>query len=322
MGDYRQLTQEQRYGISTLMQTGHNQTTIAEVIGVHQSTTSRELKRNKGLRGYRYNQAHEIATVRRKEKAKPRIDAGTWAFIERLIQKEWSPEQINGWMKKEMGYSVSHERIYQHILQDKQSGGQLYLHLRCRKKRRKRYGSHDRRGQIPNRVSIDERPRIVDSRRRYGDWEVDAIIGRKHQQAIVSLAERKSRLALIRQVDRKTSQQVSQAVMELLSPVKHRVHTITGDNGKEFSGHQEIAKWLDTDFYFAHPYASWERGLNENTNGLIRQYFPKSRDFASITDSEIQTVMDKLNNRPRKCLGFKTPNQVFFGIKPNVALSS
>lgn len=322
MGDYRQLTQEQRYGISTLMQTGHNQTKIAEVIGVHQSTISRELKRNKGLRGYRHKQAHDLATARRKEKAKPRIDAGTWAFIERLIQQEWSPEQISGWMKMEMGYSVSHERIYQYILQDKQTGGKLYLHLRCRKKRRKRYGSHDRRGQIPHRISIDERPRIVDSRCRYGDWEVDTIIGRKHQQAIVSLAERKSRLALIRKVERKTSQQVSLAVMELLRPVKHRVHTITGDNGKEFSGHQEIAKLLDTDFYFAHPYASWERGLNENTNGLIRQYFPKSRNFASITDSEIQTVMDKLNNRPRKCLGFKTPNQVFSGIKPNVALSS
>ena len=322
MGDYRQLTQEQRYGIYSLQQTGHNQATIAEVIGVHQSTISRELKRNKGLRGYRYKQAHEMATARRKGKAKPRIDAGAWAFIERLIQKEWSPEQISGWMKNEMGYSVSHERIYQHILQDKQSGGKLYLHLRCRKKRRKRYGSHERRGQIPNRTSIDERPRIVDSRHRYGDWEVDTIIGSRHQQAIVSLAERKSRLALIRKVDRKTSEQVSQAVTELLGSVKHRVHTITGDNGKEFSGHQEIAKSLSANFYFAHPYASWERGLNENTNGLIRQYFPKSRDFASITDSEILTVMNKLNNRPRKCLGFKTPNQVFFGIKPNVALDS
>lgn len=322
MGHYRQLTQEQRYGINMLLKTGHNRSEIAVGIGVHKSTISRELKRNRGLRAYRHKQAHDLATARRKQKARPRINAGAWAFIERLVQKEWSPEQISGWMKNELDYSVSHERIYQHILQDKQTGGKLYLHLRCRKKRKKRYGSHDRRGQIPNRVSIDERPRIVDSRRRYGDWEVDTIIGRKHQQAIVSLAERKSRLALIRKVDRKTSQQVSQAVTELLRPVKHRVHTITGDNGKEFSGHQEIAKWLDTDFYFAHPYASWERGLSENTNGLIRQYFPKNKDFTTITDSDIQTVMDRLNNRPRKCLGFKTPNQVFFGIKPNVALDS
>ncbi|MBA7568018.1 IS30 family transposase ISAeca1 [subsurface metagenome] len=301
MGDYRQLTQEQRYGIYALLRTGHNQTEIAAGIGVHKSTISRELKRNKGLRGYRYKQAHEMATARWKEKVKPRIDAGTWAFIERLIQQEWSPEQISGWMKNEMGYSISHERIYQHILQDKQSGGNLYRHLRCRKKRKKRYGSHDRRGQIPNRISIDERPFIVDSRLRYGDWEVDTIIGRRHQQAIVSLAERKSRLALIQKVDRKTSQQVSHTVTELLRPVKHRVHTITADNGKEFSGHQKMAISLDANFYFAHPYASWERGLNENTNGLIRQYFPKSRDFTTITDSEIQTVMDKLNNRPRKC---------------------
>ncbi len=322
MGDYRQLAQEQRYAIFTLLQTGHNQTKIAAGIGVHKSTISRELRRNKGLRGYRHKQAHDLAQARKRQKARRRIDAGTWAFIERLIQKEWSPEQISGWMKNEMGYSISHERIYQYILQDKQTGGQLYQHLRCRKKRKKRYGSHDRRGQIPNRIFIDERPIIVDSRHRYGDWEVDTIIGRRHQQAIVSLAERKSRLALIQKVDRKTSQQVSQAVTELLGSVKHRVYTITADNGKEFSGHQKIAKSLDANFYFAHPYASWERGLNENTNGLIRQYFPKSRDFVTITDSEIQSAMDKLNNRPRKCLGFKTPNQVFFGIKPDVALSS
>ena len=322
MGHYRQLTQEQRYGINMLLKTGHNRSEIAVGIGVHKSTISRELKRNRGLRAYRHKQAHDLATARRKQKARPRIDAGAWAFIERLVQKEWSPEQISGWMKNELDDSVSHERIYQHILQDKQTGGKLYLHLRCRKKRKKRYGSHDRRGQIPNRVSIDERPRIVDSRPRYGDWEVDTVIGRKHQQAIVSLAERKSRLALIRKVDRKTSQQVSQAVTELLRPVKHCVYTITGDNGKEFSGHQEIAKWPDTDFYFAHPYASWERGLSENTNGLIRQYFPKNKDFTTIIDSDIQTVMDRLNNRPRRCLGFKTHNQVFFGIKSNVALSS
>ncbi len=322
MGHYRHLIQEQRYAINMLLKTDHNHTEIAGVIGVHKSTISRELRRNKGLRGYRHKQAHDQATARRKGKTKLRIDADTWVFIERLIQKEWSPEQIRGWMKNEMGYSVSHERIYQHILQDKQAGGRLYLHLRCRKKRKKRYGSHDRRGQIPNRISIDERPFIVDSRCRLGDWEVDTIIGRRHQQAIVSLAERKSRLTLIQKVDRKTSLQVSQSVIELLRPVQHRVHTITGDNGKEFSGHQEIAKFLDTDFYFAHPYSSWERGLNENTNGLIRQYFPKGRDFATITDREIQSAMDKLNNRPRKCLGFKTPNQVFLGIKPNVALGS
>ena len=151
---------------------------------------------------------------------------------------------------------------------------------------------------------------------------MDTIKGGKHQQAIVSLAERKSRLAFIRKVERKTSQRVSQAVMGLLRPVQHRVHTITADNGQEFADHETIASGLDAGFYFAHPYASWERGLSENTNGLIRQYFPKSKDFTTITDREIQTATDSLNNRPRKCLGFKTPNQVFFGNKPDVALSS
>jgi len=289
MGHYQQLTREQRYGIYTLLKTGHNQSEIAAGIGVHKSTISRELGRNKGLRGYRHKQAHDLATARRKEKVRPRIDAGTWAFIERLIRKEWSPEQISGWMKNEMGYSVSHERIYQHILQDKQTGGDLYRHLRCRKKRKKRYGSYDRRGQIPNRIPIDKRPSVVDSRYRYGDWEVDTIIGRRHQQAIVSLTERKSRLSFIQKVDRKTSQQVSQAVIELLRPEQHRVHTITADNGKEFAGHETIATDLEAGFYFAHPYSSWERGLNENTNGLIRQYFPKRAE----TSQPSQTVIHK-----------------------------
>jgi transposase, IS30 family len=155
-----------------------------------------------------------------------------------------------------------------------------------------------------------------------GDWEVDTIIGRGHQQAIVSITERKSRLALIRKVQRKTADLVGEAVCDLLKPISRRVHTITADNGKEFAKHETIAKQLEADFYFAHPYSSWERGLNENTNGLIRQYFPKQQNFKTITDEQILQAMEKINNRPRKCLGFKTPNQVFFGLNPDVALTS
>ena len=218
--------------------------------------------------------------------------------------------------------SISHEWIYQYIYQDKLYGGTLHQHLRCKKKRRKRYGSYDRRGQIINRVSIDERPAIVDKRKRIGDWELDTVIGKAHKQAIVTITERKTRLSLIRKVKFKTAENVADAIIELLGPMKKWVKTLTADNGKEFAFHERIAKALNAKFYFAHPYSSWERGLNENTNGLIRQYLPKKTDFKKVTQKQIDNVMEKLNNRPRKCLGFKTPNQVFFGINPTVALQS
>jgi IS30 family transposase len=298
-----------------------NQSEIASLINVHKSTISRELRRNRGMRGYRPKQAHEFGLNRRK-KAKCRIQASTWTLTETLLRKEWSPEQISGWLKENYGLQISHEWIYQHILMDKQAGGDLYRHLRCQKKRRKRYGSYDRRGRLKNRVSIDERPVIVDTRQRLGDWEVDTIIGKGHHQAIVSLTERKARLALLKKVERKTSQAVADAVIELMKTLPVQIHTITADNGKEFADHERIARDLRTNVYFAHPYSSWERATNENMNGLIRQYFPKKHDFATITENEIEFVMERLNNRPRKCLGFKTPNQVFLNRLPVVALGS
>ncbi|MCH8068001.1 MAG: IS30 family transposase [Candidatus Marinimicrobia bacterium] len=315
----KQLTQEQRYGIKLMLNQGFNQIEIAEHIGVHQSTISREVRRNRGKRGYRYKQAHALALDRRKGKIKPPIDGSTWAFIETLIRNDYSPEQIHGWMKENLAVSVSHEWIYQYILQDKQTGGDLYTHLRCKRKRKKRYGSNDRRGQIKNRVSIDARPSIVETRSRIGDWEADTLIGKRHKQAIVSLTERKSGLALLYKVKQRTKEETEKAMKRLLGPLKDRVHTITSDNGKEFANHETIAKDLECGFYFAHAYSSWERGTNENTNGLIRQYFPKDRDFRTITDDEIIHTMQRLNNRPRKRLGFKTPNQVFFGKNQQVA---
>jgi len=319
---YTQLTQEERYQIYALLKAGLNQTEIAMILNRHKSTISREIRRNTGLRGYRPQQAQRLMEERQQAKAQPRIGDTVWSTVEALLKQDWSPEQITLWLKAERGVSVSHEWIYQYILQDKAYGGGLYRHLRCQKQRRKRYGSHNRRGQLIDRVSIDERPVIVDTRARIGDWELDTIIGKGHQQAIVSLTERKSRYTLIHKVKRKTAQCVSDAVITLLAPVSDKVMTLTSDNGKEFADHKTIADKLDAKFYFAHPYASWERGLNENTNGLIRQYFPKSRDFKTITQKEINQVMDKLNNRPRKCLGIKTPNQVFLGINPSVALAS
>jgi len=318
---YTQLTQEQRYQIYALLKMGHLQVEIAGVIGVHKSTISREMRRNRGQKGYRPKQAHQFALNRRK-KARYRIEASTWILIETLIRQEWSPEQISDWLKDNYGLQISHEWIYQYILMDKHAGGDLHCHLRCQKKRRKRYGSYNRRGKIKNRVSIDERPAIVDTRQRLGDWEVDTIIGKGHRHAIVSLTERKSRLALLRKVERKTAQDVADAVIELMKSLPVRAHTITADNGQEFADHERIAKELKTHIYFAHPYSSWERGTNENMNGLVRQYFPKKCNFTTITETEIEFVMERLNNRPRKCLGFKSPNQVFFNHSPVVALGS
>jgi transposase, IS30 family len=322
MRHYTQLTQEQRYQIYALLKAGHSQVEIASIVGVHKSTVSRELRRNRGLKGYRPKQAQQLALQRRHGKAQPRITTAHWRRVEELLREDWSPEQVSLWLAEKEHVSISHEWIYQHILDDKRQQGQLHLHLRCQKPRRKRYGSYERRGKIPNRVSIEERPEIVEQRTRLGDWELDTIIGKHHKQAIVSLTERKSRLALIAKVPTKEAEGVKDAVIKLLAPLSEHVHTITSDNGKEFACHQIIAEALVADFYFAHPYASWERGLNENTNGLIRQYFPKGSDFTAITEQDLQRVMDKLNNRPRKCLGMKTPNQVFFGIEPPVALAS
>ena len=319
MRTYKQLTQEQRYQIYALMKMGHQQTEIANCLGVDKATISREVRRNRGQRGYRPKQAHSMAMSRRRQ-GQRRIRSEIWALIEAKIRLEWSPEQISGWLLKYRHIQVSHEWIYQYILKDQQAGGDLYKHLRCQKKRRKRYGSRDRRGKLPNRRSIEERPEIVDRRQRIGDWEVDTIIGKKHHQAIVTLTERKSRFALLGKVDRRTAELVSQTVIDLLQPFAGRSHTLTGDNGKEFADHQRIAHELGIDFFFAHPYAAWERGANENMNGLVRQYIPKNRDLTSVTHDELDQIMIKLNHRPRKCLDFMSPFEVFF--EHSVALIS
>ena len=311
--NYTHLTREERYQIYALKKAGHPQNEIAIVLKRSAATISRELSRNTGGRGYRPKQAHRLAMERRAMNART-IDDETWEFAQARLHEDWSPEQISNHA------AISIETVYQRVYADKRAGGLLWQHLRCQKQRRKRYGKHDRRGIIPNRQSIEARPPIVDERSRIGDWEADTIIGKNHKQAIVSLVERKSGYTLIRKVERKTARAVRMAAVSLLKPHRDKVHTLTSDNGKEFSEHEQIAKALDADFYFAHPYASWERGTNENTNGLIRQYFPKNRDFTTITQQEINRAMKRLNNRPRKRLGFLTPAQVFF--KSGVALQN
>ncbi|MFQ5616260.1 MAG: IS30 family transposase [Anaerolineales bacterium] len=318
---YTQLTREERYQIYILKKTGHQQKEIAPMLGRDKSTISRELRRNRGLRGYRPKQAHDRAIARRRSKAQPRIDSQAWQGIETLIRQEWSPEQITRRLEVEKGMRISHEWIYQYVYADKRSGGHLYRSLRCQKVRRKRYGAYDRRGTIPNQVSIDDRPAIVDTRKRFGDWEGDTVIGKGHKGALVTLVERKSLFTVIRAVLHKTAGTVRAAVKESLILHKDRVHTITYDNGREFSDHEGMAKDLETRIYFAHPYASWERGLNENTNGLIRQYFPKHRDLTTVSNTEIENAMYKLNHRPRKSLGFRTPYEVFFKTKTSLTVA-
>lgn len=319
MRNYTQLTLEQRYQIKALLKMGHTQTDIARVLEVHKSTIGRELQRNRGHRGYRPKQAHQKALERRQQKSKPAIRAKTWQLVEEKLSAEWSPEQISAWLKKQGYQAVSHEHIYQYVYADKRRGGDLYKHLRCQKKRRKRYSSYERRGRIPARKGIEMRPEVVDLRNRLGDWEVDTIIGKGHQGVLVTLTDRKSRFTLLRRVSHKSADIVAQAVIELLNWVTP-LETITADNGREFAAHQTIAQKLGIEFYFAHPYASWERGTNENTNGLIRQYLPKNRDLSTVSPAEEIMIMDRLNLRPRKCLDFMTPYEVFFG--KSVALTT
>jgi IS30 family transposase len=309
---YTQLTREQRYQISSLMKEGRNQSQIAANIGCHKSTISRELRRNRGLKGYRPQQADELAYDRQCEAYRSRISGDTWQQVEQLLRQEWSPQQIAGHLKQQKQPSVSHECIYLYVYADKRRGGTLHQHLRSQKKQRKRYSGYIRRGQIPNRTSIDKRPKIVADKGRFGDWEADTIVGARHKGGILSLVERKSKLVRLRKLDTKAAAEMKNRCIELLAPLANQVHTITVDNGKEFCEHELIAAALQARIYFAHPYASWERGLNENTNGLIRQYFPKKYDFRKITDEELQRVEDLLNHRPRKTLGYRTPNEVFF----------
>jgi len=298
----------------------HSQTEIALIVGVHKSTISRELKRNTGGRGYRPIQAHNKALQRREEKVWFGIRESSWQRVEQLLREDWSPEQISLWLIEANEPKVSHESIYQYIYWDKACGGDLHIHLRCKKKRRKRYGAYDRRGKLTNQVSIDERPPIVEKRNRIGDWELDTIIGKNHKQAIVSMTERKTRLTYLFKVENKDAASVEFAIISMLRKTGLPILTLTADNGREFGNHESIARILRTSFYFAHPYCSWERGTNENANGLVRQYFPKGTDFSSITQADLGWVMKRLNNRPRKCLDLKTPNQVAFGLTPNVAL--
>ncbi len=318
---YRHFTSEERYDIYEKRGEKCSVHELATYLGKHPSSVYRELQRNKGLKGYRPKQADDKAHAR--QSSKPRrvyFTEKIRTHVDFCLRQDFSPEQIVGRAELEGIPMVSHERIYQHIWADKAKGGTLHQHLRrARKKYRKRYGVKDDRGQIPNKTSIDARPDEVESREELGHWEIDTVIGKSHDGAIVTVVERSSRFTVIGKLVGKHAEPCAEKAIEILTPFSDMVKSITADNGTEFAAFERIAECLEAAFFFAHPYHSWERGTNENTNGLIRQYLPKSMGFELLTQEDCQKIMDKLNNRPRKVLGFRTPAEVFFSM--NLQLS-
>lgn len=307
---YRQLTPEQRYQIWACLRMRMKRSEIAREIGVHRSTVTRELRRN-GSGRWKYNPSRAVrfARERHERKRKKRIGEQTWARVDELLRVQWSPEQISKRLKLEGLPSVSHETIYLHVYRDKREGGRLHLHLRRQHRYRKRIHKYYKRVGFDTRRPIGTRPFVVESRSRVGDWEADTIVGRMQKGSILSLVERHSRFCLLEKLPNRSPDTLADAACRKLSPVK--VLTITSDNGIEFIRHERIAQALNIDFFFADPYSSWQRGTVENTNGLVRQYIPKRSDFGTLSDRDVQFVADRLNNRPRKTLGFRTPSEVF-----------
>jgi len=295
---YKQLIEGQRYQIEAYLREGFSYREIGKRLQVSHSTISREVRRNR-IRDNHYlpEVAHAKTVKRRGQAAKYSVPALTITFVEFGLSQKWSPEQIAG-VGKIIGHSVSHEWIYGYIQRDKLRGGKLFKQLR-HGHRKYRKGSRAKRVIIPNRVGIECRPAIVNKKKRFGDWEADTVLGKNGTGAIVSLVERKSKLYLIRKVPAKTAADVGRAMVGMLWRYRGHVRTITADNGAEFC------------IYFANPYSSWERGLNENFNGLLRQYIRKGTDLRTVTDKQIADVERALNARPRKCLGFKQPALVF-----------
>jgi IS30 family transposase len=315
--NYKQLIDSQRYQIDAYLKAHYTITQIAKELGVDKSTISRELKRNSKKRSYNAAYAVLLTKERKQESYKHHVFDETMKQIidKKLVNYQWSPEQIKGRCDLDNVPMVSIERIYQYIYEDQSNGGLLYTHLRtARRWRKRRLNRRHQRGQIPNRIMIDQRPVEVDTKERFGDWEVDTIIGKNHKTAILTATERKSQFELMVKTDGTKAESIRKQMINLLAPFKKLVRTITSDNGKEFAKHQEIAKKLETEFYFAQPYSPWQRGLNEYNNKLIRQYLPKKTDFNLINNNTINMIISKLNNRPRKLLGYKTPNEVFLSI--------
>jgi len=303
--NYTHLTQEERYQIYTLLREGFSKRYIAWRLNRSPSTISREIKRNRARNGYFAKHAHKLA--RRRHHSNPkRIPCDIWVQVIAYLELQWSPEQIASQV------AVSLHSIYRFIQQDKSKGGLLFHNLRFRNQRKRKYGSIETRGQLTNRKSIHDRPAEIEQRSRFGDLEIDTIVGKNHQQSLVSIVDRKTGYLWLKKCSTRKAEEICQATIRLLEPIKEQLKTITADNGKEFSLHEYAAQELDVDWYFADPYSAWQRGTNENTNGLIRQYVRKGSDLNDYTDAYIAEITQRLNHRPRKRLGFKSPSQVLF----------
>ena len=307
------LTREQRYTIYAMHKQGCTQKMIGQAIGKDKSVISRELKRNANLKGnYSFEYAQDMSEVRKERMKKPRkLAPELKKKIISLLEEDFSPQQIRGRLNLEKQPFVSHETIYKIIRKDKREGGKLHLHCRHQLKYRKR--AVGTKIAIKNRVSIDQRPEIINQKLRFGDWEMDTIVGENNQGAILTMVERTTAFMMMEKLEYgKNAKEVTKAAVRLLTAYFNHVHSITADNGTEFADHQNIAKRLKTNFFFTHPYASWEKGLIENTNKLVRQYIPKGTNFNTLNELTIKKIQHKLNNRPREKLNFYSPKESFF----------
>lgn len=308
---YRQITPEQRYMLAALRMQGLSNSAIAQLLGCHRSTVGRELKRNRTAADgrYRASKAQEMTNGRRsRSRRNQHFTPSDFERIDALLAQRWSPEQISGRLALEPDLSISHETIYRHVWRDKKAGGRLHTHLRCaQKQRRKGYGHYDSRGRLAGKRHISERPASVEDRGEFGHWEADTVMGTGSKDCILSLVERKTGLVLIGKLPNRTTASVNARAIKLIRANRGAFKTITAGNGTEFHNYPEIENRTPATFYFATPYHSWERGTNENTNGLIRQYLPKGKSMAAVTQKICDEIANHLNTRPRKRHGYKTP---------------
>jgi IS30 family transposase len=312
---YHQLTPEERYMLAALRRQGLRQAEIARSLGRHRSTICRELCRNSTRADgrYRASTAQERTNGRRsRSRRNLRFTAQDFALVEELLCRQWSPEQVAGSLLRAGLLAISHETIYRHVWRDKRAGGLLHTHLRgARKRRRKRYGAYDSRGRLAGKRPIAQRPAEVETRQQTGHWEIDTVMGSGSKDCIVSLVERRSGLLLIGKLGDRRTASLNQRVIRIIRRHHGAFETITADNGTEFHDYGRIEARTGTVFYFARPYHSWERGSNENANGLVRQYLPRGASMAGLTQQQCNAIAMKLNTRPRKRLGFRTPLECF-----------
>ena len=312
---YRQITSVERYMISKLRQHGVNPAQTAGILGRHRSSITREIRRNATAADgcYRPFTASERTRGRgSRSRRNTRFTPTQWHHVHQGLRRQWSPEQIAGRLRREGAWTISHETIYPHIWYDKARGGALYRDLRCAtKRRRKRHGTYDSRGRLAGKRLITERPAAVDRRKELGHWEVDTVVGIGAADCVATLVERKSGFAMLGKLRNRTSRGMTLRLRRLMRRAPQSFKTVTADNGTEFHDYRAIETTTGVTFYFATPYHSWERGSNENLNGLLRQYLPKRTSLASLTQRHCDVLAPRLNTRPRKRLGYRTPEECF-----------